>query len=71
DPNKEMDFTFTLSWNWAFEQENVELYDKADTFLGNWVAVEMGQTIDGFVAPAAPSSYEIDATLVATATQID
>ncbi len=71
DPNKEMDYTFTLSWNWAFEQENVELYDKADTFLGNWAAVALGQQIEGFVAPAAPSSYVIDATLVATATQID
>ena len=71
DPNKEMDYTFTLSWNWAFEQENVELYDKADTFLGNWIAVVLGQQIEGFEAPAAPSSYEISAELVATATQID
>lgn len=71
DPNKEMDFTFTLDWNWAFEQENYELFDKADTFLGNWAAVKMGQTIDGFVEPAAPSSCEIAASLIATATQID
>lgn len=71
DPNKVMDYTFELTWEWAFEQRDVELYDKADTFLGNWVAVEKGQTIAGFVAPDAPSSYEIDATLVATATQID
>lgn len=72
DPNKVMDFEFVLSWEWAFEQqEDVELYDKADTFLGNWAAVEMGQTINGFVVPDAPSSYKIDATLVATATQID
>jgi len=71
DPNKEMDFTFTLDWAWAFEQENVELYDKADTFLGNWAAVKLGQTIDGFVEPAAPASVEINASLVATATQID
>lgn len=71
DPNKVMDFTFELTWEWAFEQDNVELYDKADTFLGNWAAVELGQDIDGFVAPAAPSSLVIDATLVATATQID
>ncbi|MBR6427468.1 MAG: hypothetical protein IKS28_06555 [Clostridia bacterium] len=71
DPNKEMDFTFTLSWEWAFEQENYELFDKADTFLGNWAAVELGQTIDGFTAPAAPSSIEIGATLTATAVHID
>jgi hypothetical protein len=76
DPNKEMDFTFTLDWNWAFEQKDdagnvIELYDQADTFLGNWAAVKQGQTIEGFVEPAAPASVEIAATLVATATQID
>lgn len=71
DPNKEMDFTFELSWAWAFEQEDVELYDKADTFLGNWAAVELGQEIEGFEAPAAPASIRISATLTATAVQID
>jgi len=71
DPNKEMNFTFTLDWAWAFEQENYELFDKADTFLGNWAAVKQGQTIEGFEEPAAPSSCEIAATFVATATQID
>lgn len=72
DPNKEMDFTFTLDWAWAFEQEkNVTLYDQADTFLGNWAAVKKGQEIKGFVEPAAPASTEISATFIATATQID
>lgn len=76
DPNTEMDFTFTLSWEWAFERFDeegnlVELYDKADTFLGNWAAVKLGQTIEGFVEPAAPASIEIGATLTASATQID
>ena len=74
DPNKEMDYTFELSWAWAFsdvEEDEVSLNDKADTFLGNWAAVKLGQTIDGFVAPAAPSSIEIGATLTATAVQID
>jgi len=74
DPNKDMDFTFKLSWEWAFSdvaENEVSLNDKADTFLGNWAAVELGDTIDGFVAPAAPSSIEIGATLTATATQID
>lgn len=80
DPNKEMDYTFTLSWEWAFEQyitvDNVEvadpIVDAADTFLGNWVAVaEFGQTIDGFVAPDNGSNYTIGATLTATAVQID
>lgn len=76
DPNKEMDFTFTLDWNWAFEngeeiEDGIYTFDAADTFLGNWAAVKQGQTIDGFVEPAAPASVEIAATLVATATQID
>ena len=38
---KTIDGTFTLSWNWAFEQEpmndpldNSSMYDKADTYLG-------------------------------------
>lgn len=72
DANKDMDFYFGLDWEWAFEQENVELYDKADTFLGNWAAVKFGQQqIAGFVEPAAPASVEINATFTATATQID
>ena len=78
DPNKEMDFTFTLSWEWAFEMKDdednvVELIDQADTYLGNWVAVEeFEQKIEGFIAPTeAYASYKISATLIATATQID
>lgn len=70
DPNKEMDYQFELSWEWAFEQENYDLYDKADTFLGNWAAVELGQNIEGFEAPEE-GGIEISATLTATATQID
>ncbi len=46
-------------------------FDAADTFLGNWAAVELGQEIEGFVEPAAPASIWIDATLTATAVQID
>lgn len=65
DPNTEMDYTFTLSWEWAFEQENVELYDKADTYLGN-IAAE----VEGIVIPEG-ASIEISASLVASATQID
>ena len=86
DPNKEMDFTFTLKWAWAFEQvtpaEGAEelteeeaaqlaIFDAADTFLGNWAAVELGQAIEGFKAPAAPSSIRINANVTATAVQID
>ena len=65
DPNTEMDYTFTLSWEWAFEQEDVELYDKADTYLGN-IAAE----VEGIVIPEG-ASIEIGASLVASATQID
>lgn len=65
DPNTEMDFTFELSWEWAFEQEDVELYDKADTYLGNIAA-----GIDGIVVPEG-ASVTISADLVASATQID
>lgn len=76
DPNKEMDFTFELSWAWAFsdvEEDEVSDNDRADTFLGNWVAVEeFDQVIADFEAPQDDiSSYEIGATLTATAVQID
>lgn len=62
DPNKEMDYKFTLDWNWAFEQENVELYDKADTYLGN---VAAGVVTDD------NANTTLAATFIATATQID
>ena len=91
DPNKEMDYTFELSWEWAFENgeeimETIENddgtttevptgiyeFDAADTFLGNWAAVILGQDIEGFKAPTKDgASIYIGATLVATATQID
>lgn len=77
DANKVMDFEFELSWEWAFEQlddngDLIEIYDMADTFLGNWAAVELGDTIEGFEAPTDEiSSLEIGATLTASATQID
>lgn len=84
DPNKEMNFTFGLSWKWLFDEETDGAYlegtlddgttanvvDMADTFLGNWMAVELGQNIDGFTAPQ-DGSLEIEASFVATATQID
>ncbi len=63
DANKAMDFTFELTWEWAFEQENVELYDKADTLLGN-IAAEVCEAPEG-------ASTVIGATLTATAVQID
>ncbi len=63
EPNKNMDFEFELTWQWLFEQEDVELYDKADTFLGNIAA--------GVVELPEGASITISANLTATATQID
>lgn len=64
DPNKEMGFNFELTWAWAFEQENVALFDKADTYLGNVAAGIVDNVPDGV-------SVNIAANLTATATQID
>ncbi|MBQ1520485.1 MAG: hypothetical protein IIZ56_03315, partial [Clostridia bacterium] len=72
DPNKEMDFTFTLSWAWAFENgeeikddegngTGIYEFDAADTYLGNVAA--------GVVTDDNASTI-LDATFVATATQI-
>ncbi len=63
DPNKDMGFTFELTWAWAFEQEDVELYDKADTLLGN-IAAGVAEAPEG-------ASVKLGATFIATATQID
>ncbi len=71
DPNKEMGYTFTLAWEWAFEQKDgqgnlLDLYDKADTYLGNVAA--------GVIAEAdIPEgvSVKIGAAVTGTATQID
>ena len=69
DPNKDMGFTFKLTWQWAFEQgdtaELVALYDAADTYLGNIAA-----GVEGIVVPDGASTV-ISAHFVATATQID
>ena len=73
DPNKEMDFTFTLSWEWAFENgeeikdaegngTGIFEFDAADTYLGN---VAAGVITDD------NASTTIAATFIATATQID
>ncbi len=75
DPNKVMDFTFELSWEWAFEQKDdtgavIDLYDMANTYLGNWAAVELGDTIEGFVAPDNGSNYTIGSTFTVTATPL-
>lgn len=73
DPNKEMDFTFTLDWTWKFENgeeikddegngTGIYEFDAADTYLGNVAA--------GVVTDDNASTI-LDATFVATATQID
>lgn len=73
DPNKEMDFKFTLDWSWAFENGEEILdaegngtgifeFDAADTYLGN---VAAGVVTDD------NASTNLAATFVATATQID
>jgi hypothetical protein len=67
DANKEMDFKFTLDWAWAFEsgeeiEDGIYEFDAADTYLGN---VAAGVVTDN------NANTTIDATLIATATQID
>ena len=37
-PNYILDDGFELTWAWAFEQTDAELYNKADTLLGNLAA---------------------------------
>lgn len=76
DPNKEMGYTFTLAWEWAFEQvelsENsteddlaeLALYDAADTYLGNVAAGVIKDIPEGV-------SVKIGAAVTGTATQID
>ena len=73
DPNKEMDYKFTLDWNWAFENgeeikdadgngTGIYEFDAADTYLGN---VAAGVITDD------NASTTLAATFIATATQID
>lgn len=65
EPGTEMDYTFTLSWVWDFDDNGAGTNDKADTYLGNIAA-----NVDGIVVPQGAST-EIAATITATATQID
>ncbi len=73
DPNKEMDYKFTLTWAWAFENgeeikdadgngTGIYEFDAADTYLGN---VAAGVVTDD------NASTTLAATFIATATQID
>lgn len=45
NPNYVYDDTFTLTWAWAFQQTNVDDFDKLDTILGNLAA---GKTVVGY-----------------------
>ena len=82
DPNSEMDYTFALSWQWKFEGPSyaisgpasavmfdAETVDKADTTLGNRIAVQL-DLVDGS-ADTTLDGLVIGATVTATATQID
>lgn len=79
DPNENVNYRFEGGWSWAFEQsapsfvpsaqsaDYVDMYNKADTYLGNAAA--------GIVSKTAPSGGEVSTDLnfgfVASATQID
>lgn len=78
-PLAEMDYTFALTWQWAFEGPTMMIYspsnyttfdaetvDKCDTYLGNYIA-GVAYLADGATAP----SFRVGATVTATATQID
>jgi len=81
DPNKEMDFKFTLSWEWAFEngeeiKETVTV-DGEETQVGTGIyefdAADtfLGNIAAGVVEAPAGASVTINAAFTATATQID
>lgn len=79
DPNTEMDYTFTLTWSWAFEQKDengevIDLYDKADTLLGNLQDPDFVAAAkkEGWTIPAEGNyNLVVAAHFVAAATQID
>ena len=75
DPNAEMDYTFALSWEWAFEGPTAMItsktagtlfdatkVDQCDTYLGNVIAG---------VVKDANAKTTISASITASATQID
>ena len=48
NPNYVLDDTFELTWAWAFVQTNKDLYDKADTLLGNLAAGTATENADNY-----------------------
>lgn len=79
DPNKDMDFTFTLGWEWIYETDTenhtVDDNDRADTYLGNMIVAKLdGAPADSQLAEdyeAFTGSLVIAASFTATAVQID
>ncbi len=77
DPNRSLGFEFGLVWTWAFEQgeteEEIALYDAADTWLGNYAAYKVFGECADYAAEfdASEAVYTIGFDFTATATQID
>ncbi|MBQ6153991.1 MAG: hypothetical protein IJJ15_09610 [Ruminococcus sp.] len=79
-PNSDVNATFKLTWVWPFEvgdqvedlagdctYEDTTIRDKADTFLGNAIAVQLGQQIEGFEMPediVLTESFDVSAAAV-------
>jgi hypothetical protein len=75
DPNTSINLVYSLTWAWAFEDQN----DGADTILGNLMANTQGHSVnvvklstDGYVAvESADYSLEVGCGFSITATQVD
>ena len=82
DPNENCNYRFEGGWTWAYEQsapsfipnaksaDYVDMYNKADTYLGNVAAQKLDQIPDMGNVPADVST-ELNFSFVASATQID
>lgn len=83
EPGVEMDYTFTLNWTWEFEHYDeegnvIDLYDMADTWLGNFINYkvfpeECEDWDDAWKAEfdGSEACYELILNVIASATQID
>lgn len=69
-PNTVLDATFNLTWEWAFEQEEVALMDKADTLLGD-LAANADYFGEGILVAGTDYSTEIAYTITISVTQVD
>ncbi len=68
-PGYTLDDEFKLTWKWDFEQTNTDLYDKADTLLGN-LAVNKTKYGDGLV-DGTDYNLELKYNFNITVTQVD